>query len=102
MDEVQESFLYYDEKIFGFTGLLHCGTALHELIMIRSEFKSEGVKLTVPSIMCKDIGMDCPFEAQGTTNNEIMRKFIDHAESAHKMQVLPADIIFKVQHAIKK
>lgn len=52
--------------------------------------------------MCKDIGMDCSFEAQGTTSNEIMRKFIDHAESVHKMQVLPADIIFKVQHAIKK
>jgi predicted small metal-binding protein len=52
--------------------------------------------------MCKDIGMDCPFEAKGTTNPELMRKFIDHAESAHKMQVLPADIIFKVQLAIKK
>jgi predicted small metal-binding protein len=46
--------------------------------------------------------MDCPFEAKGTTNNELMRKFIDHAETVHKMQVLPADIIFKVQKAIKK
>jgi predicted small metal-binding protein len=52
--------------------------------------------------MCKDIGMDCPFDAKGTTNHELMRKFIDHAESAHKMHVLPADIIFKVQNAIKK
>jgi predicted small metal-binding protein len=52
--------------------------------------------------MCKDIGMDCPFEAKGPTNHELMRKFIDHAESAHKMQVLPADIIFKVQMAIRK
>jgi predicted small metal-binding protein len=46
--------------------------------------------------------MDCPFEAEGTTNHELMRKFIDHAESAHKMQVLPADIIFKVQKAMRK
>jgi predicted small metal-binding protein len=59
-------------------------------------------EVILPSIMCKDIGMDCPFEAKGTTNPELMRKFIDHAESTHKMQVLPADIIFKVQHAIKK
>jgi predicted small metal-binding protein len=59
-------------------------------------------EVILPSIMCKDIGMDCPFEAKGTTNPELMRKFIDHAQSAHKMQVLPADIIFKVQHAIKK
>jgi len=56
----------------------------------------------LPSLTCKDIGMDCPFEAKGTTNHELMRKFIDHAETAHKMQVLPADIIFKVQKAIKK
>ncbi len=56
----------------------------------------------LPSVTCKDIGMDCPFEAKGTTNHELMRKFIDHAESAHKMQVLPADVIFKMQKAIKK
>jgi len=56
----------------------------------------------MPSFMCKDIGIDCPFEAHGTTNHELMRKFIDHAEPAHKMHVLSADLIFKVQHAIKK
>jgi predicted small metal-binding protein len=56
----------------------------------------------MPSIMCKDIGIDCPFEAHGTTNHELMRKFIDHAEPAHKMHVLSADVIFKVQNAIKK
>jgi predicted small metal-binding protein len=52
--------------------------------------------------MCKDIGMDCPFKAKGTTNPDHMKKFIDHAGSAHKMHLLPADIIFKVQNAIKK
>jgi len=56
----------------------------------------------MPSVMCKDIGIDCPFEAYGTTNQELMRKFIDHAEPAHNMHVLSADIIFKVQNAIKK
>jgi predicted small metal-binding protein len=50
----------------------------------------------MPSFMCKDIGIDCPFEAHGTTNPELMRKFIDHAEPAHKMHVLSADVIFKV------
>jgi predicted small metal-binding protein len=30
-----------------------------------------------------------------------MKKFIDHAETSHNMQVLPADIILKVQNAIK-
>jgi predicted small metal-binding protein len=46
--------------------------------------------------------MDCPFEAEGTTAGEIMRQFIDHAESAHKMPVLSSDIIFRVQQAMKK
>jgi len=51
---------------------------------------------------CRDIGMDCSFEAQGSTAPELMRKFIDHAESAHSMQVLSADIIFNVNKAMIK
>jgi len=54
------------------------------------------------SLTCKDLGMDCSFEATGKTNQEIMRQFIDHAESAHRMAVLPADIIYQVQKSIKK
>ncbi len=54
------------------------------------------------SFMCKDIGIDCPFESHGSTNHELMKKFIDHAGSAHKMYVLSADVIFKVQNAIRK
>jgi len=53
------------------------------------------------SFTCRDIGIDCPFEAQATTDPELMRKFIDHAESDHKMQFLSADVIYKVQNAIK-
>ena len=56
----------------------------------------------VMSFRCKDIGMDCPFEVQGSTRHELMRKFIDHAEPAHNMQVLSADVIFNVQNAIIK
>jgi predicted small metal-binding protein len=54
------------------------------------------------SLSCKDIGIDCPFEAQGITDHELMRKFIEHADPVHNMQVLSADVIFKVQNAIKK
>jgi predicted small metal-binding protein len=53
-------------------------------------------------LACKDLGMDCSFEATGTTDQEIMRQFIAHAESAHRMSVLPADIIYRVQKSIKK
>jgi len=54
------------------------------------------------SLSCRDLGMDCTFETTGTTESEILKKFIDHAESAHNMPVLTADVIFKVQKAIKK
>ncbi len=56
----------------------------------------------MPSVSCKDVGLDCSFEAHGTTNQELMRKFIDHAEPAHDMHYLSADIIYRVQKAIKK
>jgi predicted small metal-binding protein len=52
--------------------------------------------------MCKDMGIDCPFEAHGTTNQDVMRKFIDHAEPVHNIQYLTAEVIFKAQNAIKK
>jgi predicted small metal-binding protein len=58
--------------------------------------------LNMVSFTCRDLGMDCSFETTGTTNNEIMKKFIDHAESAHNMPVLTADVILKVKKAIKK
>ncbi len=54
------------------------------------------------SNICRDLGMECSFQATGTTDTEIMREFIHHAASAHKMEVLSADVIFKVQNAIKK
>lgn len=54
------------------------------------------------SFSCKDIGIDCPFEAHAINDHHLMRKFIDHAESVHNMHVLSADFIFKVKKAIKK
>jgi len=54
------------------------------------------------SFTCRDLGMDCSFETTGATNSEIMKKFIDHASSAHNMPVLNADVIFKVKKALKK
>jgi predicted small metal-binding protein len=56
----------------------------------------------VASFSCKDLGMDCSFEATGTTERELMRQFIDHAEPAHNLNVLTADVIYQIQKAIKK
>jgi predicted small metal-binding protein len=69
---------------------------------IYENMAGEMQKTPIMSLYCKDIGMDCSFETHGSTRNEIMGKFINHAESAHKMQALSADVIFNVQNAIIK
>jgi len=61
-----------------------------------------GCRFPMAYCICKDLGMDCSFEATGTTDNEVMRKFIDHAGSAHDMDLLTADVLYKVHQAIKK
>ena len=53
------------------------------------------------SLHCKDLGMNCSFTATGTTEQDIMRQFIEHAESAHKISVFSADFMYRVQKAIK-
>ena len=46
--------------------------------------------------------MDSALELTGTSEREIMRKFIDYTETELKMPVLSADIIYRVQKTIKK
>jgi predicted small metal-binding protein len=54
------------------------------------------------SLTCKDVGIECTYELNGSDEREIMKQFIDHAESEHKMSVLSADVIYRVQKAIRK
>jgi predicted small metal-binding protein len=58
--------------------------------------------LRMASFTCRDLGMDCSFETSGTTDREIMKNFIDHAESAHNMPVLTAEVILRVIKTIKR
>ena len=51
---------------------------------------------------CRDLGMDCSFRATETADTNNMNACIDHAASVHKMQVLSAEVILKVQNAIKR
>ncbi|MFY9799674.1 MAG: DUF1059 domain-containing protein [Methanoregula sp.] len=54
------------------------------------------------SLNSSDLGMNYSFELTGTNEREVMRKFIDYAETELKMPVLTADTILRVQMAIKK
>lgn len=55
----------------------------------------------MPSFKCRDIGMDCDFEATAETVDELMKKIAEHAKSAHNMETIPSDLLEKVKSAIK-
>jgi len=56
----------------------------------------------MPSFKCKDIGMDCDFEATAETEDELMKKIAEHAAEKHGMQTIPPDMLDKVKAVIKK
>ena len=51
-------------------------------------------------ISCRDVGMDCDFEARGETEQEIMEKCAEHARSDHGMTEIPVELAAKVRAAI--
>ena len=52
-------------------------------------------------ITCRDVGMDCDFEARGETEQEIMQKCAEHARTDHGMQKIPPELAAKVKSAIR-
>ncbi len=55
----------------------------------------------MPSFKCKDIGMDCSFEAKAKSGDELMKKIGEHAGKVHGIKTMPADLVAKVKKAIK-
>jgi len=55
----------------------------------------------MPSFKCKDIGMDCPFEAKAKSNEELMKMISAHASKVHNMTIVPPDMMAKIKGAIK-
>ena len=52
-------------------------------------------------IGCRDVGVDCDFEARAETTDELMKKLSDHAAKDHGMKEIPAELISKVKAAIR-
>ena len=53
------------------------------------------------AIRCRDVGVDCDFEAQANTVEELLKKCADHARSAHGLMQIPPELVAKVQGAIR-
>jgi predicted small metal-binding protein len=54
------------------------------------------------SLCCRDIGLDCSFEATGETPHLTLREFIRHAQSSHNMAVLSAEMLLIIKESMKK
>ena len=54
------------------------------------------------SIRCRDVGVDCDFEARADTVEELLQKCSQHAKSDHGMEQIPPDLAAKVQAAIRE
>lgn len=52
-------------------------------------------------LRCKDVGMDCDFEARAETEEEVLQQAAAHAAATHDMQEIPPDVLAKVRAAIR-
>ena len=52
-------------------------------------------------LRCKDVGMDCDFEARAETEEALLKQAAEHAAEAHDMHEIPPDVLEKVRAAIR-
>ena len=52
-------------------------------------------------LRCRDVGMDCDFEARAETEEEILKKAAEHAGAVHNMEEIPDEVHAKVRAAIR-
>ena len=52
-------------------------------------------------VRCREVGVDCDFEARGETEEEVLRKCAEHAKSDHGMDEIPPELAAKVRSAIR-
>ena len=52
-------------------------------------------------LRCRDVGMNCDFEAVGDTEEEVLRQASDHARTVHQITEMPPELAGKVRAAIR-
>jgi predicted small metal-binding protein len=61
----------------------------------------EGIKMA-KIIRCRDVGVDCDFEARGDTEQEVLDKCMEHGRTGHGIEILPPELVAKVRAAIRE
>jgi predicted small metal-binding protein len=51
-------------------------------------------------LRCREVGMDCDFEARGESEQEILAKAAEHARLDHGMNEIPEEVLTKVRAAV--
>ncbi|HEX2450234.1 MAG TPA: DUF1059 domain-containing protein [Gemmatimonadales bacterium] len=52
-------------------------------------------------LRCRDLGMNCDFEARGATDEDIMRQAAARARHAHQISEMPPELASQVRAAIR-
>lgn len=52
-------------------------------------------------LACKDMGADCRFVARADTEEEMFQQAAEHAQAAHNMREIPADVLAKARSLIR-
>lgn len=60
------------------------------------------IKMATYKFKCKDIGMDCGFQASAKSIDQLMPQIVEHAKTAHNINEITPDLKKKVEGAIKK
>ena len=53
-------------------------------------------------INCRDVGVDCDFEARAETEEELFQILTEHAKNDHGMEGIPPELVEKVRAAIRE
>jgi predicted small metal-binding protein len=52
-------------------------------------------------LYCKDVGFDCEYVAEAESEEDLLQKVAEHAETTHQVSELPDEVVTRVRAAIR-
>ena len=53
-------------------------------------------------VRCKEVGVDCDFEARGATEQEVLDQCAEHGRMAHGIQELTPELVMAMLFAMRE
>ncbi len=54
----------------------------------------------MPTFKCRDMDLECDFEAAADSEEELMSQIAEHAEEVHDLKPIPSDMMDRVHQVI--